>query len=239
MSTWRNIMRRREHRERAQPRKRRKFGLLEKHADYVKRARNYQGKQKRIKALKEKAFFRNPDEFYTNMTHAKTKNGIHVRERNDANIDGDVRKLIKTQDLNYAHMIQAQERKKIEKLQSQNHFISQSEGTTARMNSHIIFDSDDDDEDNTLESEEIKEDNGDRKIKDNKGLSDPGRRVQRSIAKAYSELEQRRERLSKLEQLRVHLQAHKNLMGKGRRSKVADKSGGKPAVFVWKKDRKK
>ncbi|TYG90328.1 hypothetical protein ES288_A12G172800v1 [Gossypium darwinii] len=46
----RNAISRRAHKERAQPSSRKNIGFLEKHKDYVK--------------LKEKAAFRNPDEFH-------------------------------------------------------------------------------------------------------------------------------------------------------------------------------
>jgi len=66
---------RRTHKERAQPEERAKrgAGLLEKHKDYVVRARNYNEKQRRLKALMEKARFRNPDEFYFKMVNSRTK----------------------------------------------------------------------------------------------------------------------------------------------------------------------
>ena len=66
---------RRTHRERAQPVARSKngVGLLEKHKDYVARARNYHAKQAHLKQLMEKARFRNPDEFYFKMIATKTR----------------------------------------------------------------------------------------------------------------------------------------------------------------------
>lgn len=49
------------------------MGLLEKHKDYVLRARDYNKKQKRLRALQLKAAFKNPDEFYFKMQTTKTK----------------------------------------------------------------------------------------------------------------------------------------------------------------------
>lgn len=40
--------------------------------DYKQRALNFQGKEKRLKALTRRAAERNPDEFYFKMTGAKT-----------------------------------------------------------------------------------------------------------------------------------------------------------------------
>ncbi len=74
-STWKNITPRREHRERAQPNYRSNMGLLEKHKDYVVRAKDYHSKQDRLKTLKRKAEERNPDEFYFKMNKTKTKVG--------------------------------------------------------------------------------------------------------------------------------------------------------------------
>ena len=47
----------RAHKERAQPRKRKHLGLLEKHKDYVKRARNFNSKKRRLRALQARSFF--------------------------------------------------------------------------------------------------------------------------------------------------------------------------------------
>jgi len=71
---------RRTHKERAQPEERAKrgAGLLEKHKDYVVRARNYNEKQRRLKTLMEKARFRNPDEFYFKMVNSRTKASHHA-----------------------------------------------------------------------------------------------------------------------------------------------------------------
>jgi U3 small nucleolar RNA-associated protein 11 len=76
MSSLRNVVRRREHKERAQPRKRARKGLLEKHKDYVLRARDYHSKERRIKALERKAYFRNQDEFYFGMVNSQTEVGF-------------------------------------------------------------------------------------------------------------------------------------------------------------------
>lgn len=72
-SSLRNSLHRRNHKERSQLSNRTKLGLLEKHKDYVKRARDYHSKQDRINRLKEKAAGRNRDEFYFGMNRQKTK----------------------------------------------------------------------------------------------------------------------------------------------------------------------
>lgn len=69
---------RKPYRERPQPLGRKKHGLLEKHKDYVQRARSYHKKEKALKTLQEKARLRNPDEFYFKMQNSQVK----VWERN-------------------------------------------------------------------------------------------------------------------------------------------------------------
>lgn len=72
-SSLRNSIHRRNHKERSQLAHRSKFGILEKHADYVKRARDYHSKQDRLNHLKQKVAERNKDEFYFSMGNEKTK----------------------------------------------------------------------------------------------------------------------------------------------------------------------
>ena len=72
-SSLRNSIHRRSHKERLQLAHRAKLGLLEKHADYVKRARDYHSKQDRLTRLRQKAAERNKDEFYFSMTKEKTR----------------------------------------------------------------------------------------------------------------------------------------------------------------------
>lgn len=74
-SAFRKVSPRRTHKERAQPKSREKWGLLEKHRDYVERAQSYHRKQRRLKALRQRATFRNPDEFYYKMIHASNRGG--------------------------------------------------------------------------------------------------------------------------------------------------------------------
>ena len=68
----------RHHKERPQPLARKRFGLLEKHSDYVKRARDFHHKQDRLKALRIRAQYKNPDEFYFGMINSRIiKKGQH------------------------------------------------------------------------------------------------------------------------------------------------------------------
>ncbi|EPZ30898.1 hypothetical protein ROZALSC1DRAFT_31440, partial [Rozella allomycis CSF55] len=102
-ASFKKAIQSREHRERSQPSARQRLGFLEKHKDYIKRARDFQAKQSQLKVLREKALFRNPDEFYFKMINAKTKKGVHELT-NHRNYSQDVIKLLKSQDIKYIHM---------------------------------------------------------------------------------------------------------------------------------------
>jgi len=86
-------------------------GLLEKHEDYVLRAKDYQRKQKTLRNLKVKAAFRNSDEFYFGMNKAKTKEGIHQKEHDVAHLPHDYIQLLKTQDRAYVALKKAHDEK--------------------------------------------------------------------------------------------------------------------------------
>lgn len=73
MSSLKNSLHRKTHKERSQLSHRTRLGFLEKHKDYVLRARDYHSKQDRINLLREKAATRNKDEFYFSMTKEKTE----------------------------------------------------------------------------------------------------------------------------------------------------------------------
>lgn len=144
MSSIRNAVKRKTHKERAQPSSRQRFGLLEKHKDYVLRARDFNTKKKRIQALQEKAAFRNPDEFYFKMQNMATNDGIHTSV-SGAVLDHETAMLLKSQDQNYLALKQRLDERKIERLESSLHCLSAAE-TSKRANKHtIFFDSDDDD----------------------------------------------------------------------------------------------
>ncbi|XP_040940140.1 probable U3 small nucleolar RNA-associated protein 11 [Gossypium hirsutum] len=76
----RNAISRRAHKERAQPSSRKKIGLLEKHKDYVVRAKAFHKKEETLRKLKEKAAFRNSYEFYFQMIKTRTVDGVHKPE---------------------------------------------------------------------------------------------------------------------------------------------------------------
>ncbi|XP_052309491.1 probable U3 small nucleolar RNA-associated protein 11 [Populus trichocarpa] len=98
MSSLKNAIPRRAHKERANEEK---IGLLEKHKDYVDRAKAFHKKKEALRRLKEKAASRNPDEFYFGMIKSRTVGGVH-RPQTEANkYSQEELMLMKTQDTGY------------------------------------------------------------------------------------------------------------------------------------------
>ncbi|KAI3471646.1 hypothetical protein Pfo_028296 [Paulownia fortunei] len=114
MSSLRNAIPRRAHKERAQPHSRRKFGLLEKHKDYVERARAYHQKEQ---ALQE------PDEFYFKMIKTKNCSWRPQMESEANKYTTEELMLMKTQDIGYILQKLQTEKKKIEKLSGMLHCL--------------------------------------------------------------------------------------------------------------------
>ncbi|ORY57224.1 small-subunit processome [Pseudomassariella vexata] len=115
MSSMRNAVHRRNHKERAQPKERQKLGLLEKHKDYSLRAADFNKKKKQLKNLREKAANRNEDEFFFGMlsrsgvgkwnSKGRRWTGTVDGDRGNRALDQDVVRLMKTQDINYVRTV--------------------------------------------------------------------------------------------------------------------------------------
>jgi U3 small nucleolar RNA-associated protein 11 len=130
MSSLRNAVSRRPHKERAQPASREKWGLLEKHKDYSLRAQDYNTKKKKLSQLSQKARERNPDEFAFGMIRSgkaglgKHKSGSSAPTEDEAGkslptgkpLSHDAVKLLKTQDAGYLRTVAAKGRREIERL---------------------------------------------------------------------------------------------------------------------------
>lgn len=125
----RNVVHRRNHKERSQPAHRGKLGLLEKHKDYVQRARDHHSKQDRLKRLQQKAALRNPDEFNFGMIKAAAsgdplgrKRGQHIERRRDEEsspLPNDLVAILKSQDVGYIRNVKRAEEKRIKALKEQ------------------------------------------------------------------------------------------------------------------------
>ncbi|KAK6859788.1 utp11 protein [Apiospora arundinis] len=111
MSSMRNAVQRRNHKERSQPADRKRFGLLEKHKDYSLRAKDFNKKKSQLKSLKKKVEEKNEDEFYHGMisragpstwaSKGKRWTGTVDGDRGNKALPMDVVRLMKTQDMGY------------------------------------------------------------------------------------------------------------------------------------------
>mmetsp|Transcript_59797 Transcript_59797/g.146941 ORF Transcript_59797/g.146941 Transcript_59797/m.146941 type:complete len:257 (+) Transcript_59797:178-948(+) len=256
MSSVRNAVKRKTHKERAQPSNRQRFGLLEKHKDYVLRARDFSAKKKRLQALQEKAAFRNPDEFYFKMQSTGTKDGIH-KNMGGNGLDIETAMLLKSQDLNYITMKKRVDEKKIERLEGSLHCLSAAE-SGKRPNKHtIFFDSDDEEGPETFDASTHFDTHPDlvqRAVNrprreqlegEDELMPTPNRKIRKKLDKMregqYAELLQRKERVAKLDTAGQGLQLQRDMAGKGKKYKVKEQDGepGKLPKFVWRAERKR
>lgn len=137
MSSMRNAVQRRPHRERAQPLERTKHGLLEKHKDYSKRAADFNAKKARLRILRQKATDRNPDEFNFGMMSSRTNKGVKVADRGNAALGNAVVKLMKTQDAGYLKTMATRTRQQIERLEGKIQLVEkkgEDDETAIRLN---------------------------------------------------------------------------------------------------------
>ncbi|KAK6214834.1 hypothetical protein QIS74_07853 [Colletotrichum tabaci] len=129
MSSMRNAVQRRSHRERAQPVERQRFGLLEKHKDYSLRAKDYNKKKAQIKSLRQKAAERNEDEFYFGMLSRNSMgsrlkdgrkwSGTVAGDRGNKAMDMETVRLLKTQDVGYVRTMRNVISKEVKRLEEQ------------------------------------------------------------------------------------------------------------------------
>ena len=232
MSSYKNAINQKTHRERSQPATRSKWGLLEKHKDYIKRAQDYHKKEKALSNLKRKAFLRNPDEFYFGMISSKTSKGVHILNNRNKSFEPDLLKLLKTQDQNYISLKRSINAKKMSsglKLSSE------------PENNHTIFvDSEADAKSFNLQEHF----NAPQEII----LKKPWNRTEESIQldkelleerlKFENQSRKRQEREEKLAKVARELEIQRHLMGKGARLKVGVDNQGLN-VYKWKPCRKR
>ncbi|KAA8499440.1 putative U3 small nucleolar RNA-associated protein 11 [Porphyridium purpureum] len=246
MSSWKKVEPRRMHKERAQPERRQRLGLLEKKKDYKLRARDFHKKEDELKRLREKAALRNPDEFYHGMISAGTRT---ARRRDVADAiparTQEEHALVLHHDANYVSMKRSVEAAKIDRLKSQMHFtaLAQVSGGPRRT----IFVSDDDERSDIAAgaSHDAKRLPGELQTKDRSPAKpvDPAFEAQRlsEQTKVYKELAGRVEREEKLHRLLLTMETERNLMSKGKRQRVKDRDEytGEPAVYKWRQKRKR
>ncbi|GAB2282929.1 U3 small nucleolar RNA-associated protein 11 [Dionaea muscipula] len=229
MSSFRNAIPRRAHKERAQPESRKKFGLLEKHKDYVFRAKAFHRKEEILQKLKVKAANRNPDEFYFKMIKTRTVDGVHKPGIEANKYSPEELMLMKTQDKGYLMQKIQSEKKKIERLEASLHSVN---GQSSR--GHVYYAED---------AEEAKEiqirslENGE--FPTHEAVPE---RIRRQVAKSYKELEARKKRVNDMERIHRDMAMKMELRKKGRKRKLREDEMVCPTttpVYKWRTERKR
>lgn len=245
MSSLRKAVYRRNHPERPQPLARAKLGILEKHKDYVERAKNRHKKEDTIKKLKEKARLRNKDEFYFSMVRSETSNGVHITNRDDKLPEKTVR-LIKDQHLGYINQRESANKKRLEELRSSIHVTSILRDEPAPDDhplsscnpKHIIFVDDDSEKVHASEytiAPSLSEDGPSDK---NEAVGKSVRIYANALKKSKDEFYKRLELEKKLKDVQSEYQLRKNLRSKGARIIIGKDARGLRR-YAWKQCRKR
>ncbi|KAL8201636.1 hypothetical protein R6Q57_010783 [Mikania cordata] len=229
MSSLKHAVHRRAHKERSQPKERKRFGLLEKHKDYVVRAKAFHKKEDYLQNLKEKAAFRNPDEFYFKMINTKTVDGVHKQGSGSNKYTEEELLLMKSQDIGYILQKLQSEKKKIERLTATLHSLD-----SQPSNKHVYYAEDREDAKRILS--ETKSGGGLPAFED---LPD---KIKRKMAASYRELEARRNRVQELEKVYNEMALKQELQKKGRKRKLRYDEIVCPTsrpVYKWRTERKR
>ncbi|KAG7561551.1 Small-subunit processome Utp11 [Arabidopsis thaliana x Arabidopsis arenosa] len=228
MSSLRNAIPRPAHKERSQPQARKRYGLLEKHKDYVIRANAYHKKQETLKILRQKAAFKNPDEFNFKMINSKTVDGYH-RPKDEVNkYSAEELMIMKTQDIGYVFQKWQSEKNKIDKLTAS---LQCTGGQSSRR--HVYYAED---------REEARELELQGRSKSDISAIEIPKDIKKKMDRSYRDLEARKSRAKDLEKLYTDMSMQKELQKKGRKRKLRDDELLNPngkAVYKWRADRKR
>ncbi|CAG98396.1 rRNA-processing protein UTP11 [Kluyveromyces lactis] len=249
MGNLQHSVQKKQHRERSQVQERSKFGFLEKHKDYVKRAKDYHNKQTTLKVLKSKTKERNPDEFYFGMNSKKLgSDGLlitsrHGGEESDGVLNMDQVKLLKTQDSNYVRTMRLVESRKSEKKKNSMMFTSNGK--------HTVFVEDQEAMESFTPEEYFKTSTDMVDRRENRLRTDQleGVKLGSLPGKAQNEESLRKKKLKKYKAITRHMERESQLAAVEERMNLQRevmKSGSKKKIEVngkvtykWKKQRKR
>jgi len=253
MSSMRNAVHRRSHRERAQPAERARLGLLEKHKDYSLRAKDYNKKKEQLKSLRQKAADRNEDEFYFGMLSRRGPGSTLTRTRKSFTgaVDGDrgnkamdmeTVRLLKTQDVGYLRTVRNVVAKEVRELeervvlaggaeQDEEEAESEDEAPAKRKGAakKIVFLEDEAERDQVLEQKEEQEDAEDEEMFDDEDeeLDEEEERKARHVEKLRKRLQNARRKLKALDNAEHELELQRARMAKTATYGGITKSGKK------------
>lgn len=231
MSSFKNAIPKRKYRERSQPTRRKHLGALEKKQDYKLRAKDYHEKEKKLDILRDKAYFRNPDEFYFKMINSEFRAGKHLREKSDE--EPDIIKKQKTQDLNLMTMKVQAKANTHEQLKRQLHLVE-----ADRPNNHTIFVNSVEEANNLQPAEYF---NTDEALLDRKGNRLTKQQLETmeiqdtDEVKGYSKYQNVIEEEEMLREKIQKIVKKKELMRKGKRTLVDEE--GEIYKFFWERKR--
>jgi len=208
--------------------------------DYAARAKDFKGKQTRLKSLKRKALERNPDEFYWKMTKTKlTEDGIHELDNPQEEVlTAEQQNLMETQNIGYVRWKLQIEQKKVIRLRDR---LKQLEAI-ASPKQHIYFvDSKSEAKKKALDAESTKQSSNDI---DEMGdyTNSANQKKTENIDKIRNELEQRLMRYQELKIITDKLETNRVISRDKnceRRKLVASESKASAAVYKWKRIRNK
>ncbi len=127
-SSLKNVIPKRKYRERSNPTYRANSKPIERHSDYVRRAKRNHLREDTINRLKVKATLKNDNEFTHGMEKARMLNGEHVR---DAAVglgtaeEQEERRRLKQRNLNMVKVHRARIARQIEQMRPTIHFMEQ------------------------------------------------------------------------------------------------------------------
>lgn len=252
MAKLQHAVQKKQHRERSQVNERSKFGFLEKHKDYVKRARDYHKKQNTLKVLRSKVTARNPDEYYHAMNSKKIgADGMLVTQRyaDDGVLTTDQVKLLKTQDTNYVRTLRLSEMKKSEKLRNDVMFHASGKHTVfvddqdqlRNFNPEEFFNTTADlldRRENRLSKEQLtQQDSRFVNLNNADNVLMPRESLQKKKFKKLKTTMRHIEREQQLAQVEQRMNLQREVMKKGSKKKIVDDKGN--VSFKWKKQRKR
>lgn len=245
------------YRERPQLKSRKKLGRLEKHKDYVVRAKEFKEKRRRLKKLKRIAAARNPDEFHFSMQNRRVDQATGESRSavpTGREFSAEELRLMQTEDVSYLNMRRAIDLRKAEKLRSVLHAFD-----TPATSVHTLFVDEEGGGGGGGGEIETREKLAERldtvpeavfskvkprasQLRDEKlvvgGDPDAAVKGKKAREKRYAEILARKKRANRIAAIAREIEIKKLLSGKGRKWKLVDKETG-AAQFIWRQERKR
>ncbi|AMD18871.1 HBL031Cp [Eremothecium sinecaudum] len=237
-----------QHRERSQVSERSRFGFLEKHKDYVKRAQDFHRKQSTLKILRSKAQQRNPDEYYHAMHSNNTdERGLRIQSRHatdtPSSLSTEQVKLLKTQDSNYIRTVRQVEIKKAQKLTNEVAFKHTGKHTIFVEDRPSMTEFNPDQYFNTpsallsrTENRLTNQQLAEVRLADAEEVMPPSS-LHKKKAKKLKIVASHLKREQELHKIQHYMDRQRELMKKGSKKKLIDNSGN--VTYKWKKQRKR